>query len=274
MLARDAGLGERAPARDEIGELHQQAAGTARRQDLVDGTRRDQPAAGHDRDAVGRVLDLRQDVARDEDRAPLVAERPDQLADLDDPAGSSPFAGSSRISSAGILQQRRRDPEPLLHPERIGPHRILASIRETHPGQHPSIAASVVPADAAEDLEVPPAREAREQRRLLHDRADAADHAGQPARHVGAHQPRAAAARAHEPQQAADRRGLAGAVRAQEPEDAAFGNVEVEAVDGGRAAPAQPPILLAEPLDLDHAHPGSHDTRCPGRADQGGGERI
>ena len=43
----------------------------------------------------------------------------------------------------------------------------------------------------AEDLEVAPAREPREQRRALDDRADPPDHGGQAARHVGTEHPHA-----------------------------------------------------------------------------------
>ena len=170
------------------------------------------------------------------------------------PAGSRPFAGSSRISSAGSFSSAAADPEPLLHPERVGLHAIVGALGQAHDLQHVRDGLRADALDRAEDLQVPPPGEAREHRGRLDDRADASDHRGEPARHVRAEQLQPPGARGHESQQTPDRGGLAGAVRPEEPEHATLGHGQVEAGHGDRAPAAQAPILLVQPLDLDDGH--------------------
>ena len=55
----------------------------------------------------------------------------------------------------------------------------------------------------------------------------------------------------HEAEEHAQRGGLAGAVRAEEPDDAAPLDGEGDVVDGGQAGEA-----LGEPVDFDHRHAG------------------
>src|SRR4029453_9120265 len=106
------------------------------------------------------------------------------------------------------------------------------------------------------DLQVPPAGEPREERGLLDDRSDLPDHPRESVRDVGpeqAHRPRVGT---DQPDEAADRRRLAGPVRSQEAEHPALGDLEIESGDGDGSAAAQPSVLLTKPLDLDHAHAG------------------
>ena len=88
------------------------------------------------------------------------------------PAGSRPFAGSSRISRAGSFMQGRRDPESLLHPERVGLHQVVRTVGEPDPLEHAVDRRPADPVEPGEDLEVPAAGEAREQRGRLDDRPD------------------------------------------------------------------------------------------------------
>ena len=62
---------------------------------------------------------------------------------------------------------------------------------------------------------------------------------------------------------APDRRRLAGSVGTEEPEHAALGDLEVQPVERDRRRLAQPPVLLAEPLDLDHGCHRVDRTRVP-----------
>ncbi len=109
------------------------------------------------------------------------------------PAGSRPFAGSSRISSAGSFRRAAAIPSRCFIPSEYV--RTASAPRSASPTRAStrSIAASSYPPTRPEDLEVPPAREPGEQRRLLHDRAHRADHAGEPVR--GPRRPSAACGR-------------------------------------------------------------------------------
>ena len=49
------------------------------------------------------------------------------------PAGSSPLAGSSSINQCGILEQRRRQAEPLTHAQRVLPHQRRPHARPGRP---------------------------------------------------------------------------------------------------------------------------------------------
>ncbi len=223
-------------------------------QHLGDGTFLHAPAARQDRDPIGRLLHLGQDVAGDEHRAPLGAERPDQLADLHDPRRIQAVGGFVQDQERRILEEGGRDPEPLLHPERVRLHGILRAIGEAHPFQHARHVGRRGAGDPREDLQVPPPTEPREQGRLLDDRTDLPDHGRQAAGDVGPQQPDRARRRPHQPQQAPDRGGLPGTVRPEEAEDTTFGHLEVETIHRHRPAAPEPAEVLAETLDLDHAH--------------------
>ena len=117
----DAGVGEREPARLEVGDAHDDAGRCDRRRGRRGPTpprrggrerrsRPDPPSAGPPR-GCGWTR------TRCGPPRPRLRSRP-RTSTI--PAGSRPLAGSSRISSDGILQQRGGDAEPLLHPERVG----------------------------------------------------------------------------------------------------------------------------------------------------------
>ena len=83
----------------------------------------DEPAAVHDQHAVDGLRDLGEHVARDEHRPAAGGERAQEVAQpahaLRDRARSPARRGSS---SSGLAEQRRREPEPLPHAERVALH--------------------------------------------------------------------------------------------------------------------------------------------------------
>jgi hypothetical protein len=162
-----------------------------------------------------------------------------------------------------ITQQGRGDRQPLLHPERVRLDRVLRAVAQPDPFERCVDRYVALAVDPGEDLEVPAAAEPREHRGRLDDGADARDHARQIVLDVGAHQRHPALARTHQPEETADRRGLARAVRPEEPEHAARGDRQIEALQRDRAATAQLGVFLAKPLDLDDAHAAPYrDTRA------------
>src|SRR5204863_7090969 len=80
----------------------------------------------------------------------------------------------------------------------------------------------------------------------------------------------AAFVRTDQPEDASDRGGLARAVRSEEPEHPTVGDLEVESVHGHRPPAADPSVLLAETVELDHPHGGEP---YPGRGSRADGCR-
>ena len=68
---------------------------------------------------------------------PSAANRRRSSRTLRIPAGSSPFAGSSRISSAGSLSSAAGESEPLAHAERVLPHRVAGPLGRARPPRAP-----------------------------------------------------------------------------------------------------------------------------------------
>ena len=82
------------PPGSQVAELDEQSHGAARaRAPRPPGPAVTSRPSRDDRDAVARLLDLGQDVARHEHGAPLGAERSEQLAHLDDAGGVEPVRG-------------------------------------------------------------------------------------------------------------------------------------------------------------------------------------
>ena len=102
-----------------------------------------------------------------------------------------------------------------------------------------------------EQLQVATSRESGKERGCFDDRPDPSDHTREPAGRVRTKDATPPGGGTDEPEQAADRRGLAGAVRTEEPEHAALRNLEVETVDGHGPPSAQAAVLLAEAFHLD-----------------------
>ena len=206
-----------------------------------------------DRDAITCVLDFRENVARHEHGAPFGGEPLQQRAHLEDAGRVEPVRRLVEDEELRILHQCRRDPEPLFHAERVGRVSRVAASTETDLGEHRVHSLGSDAARAAEQLEVAPAREAREERRLFDEGADPVDRAGEVARHVAAEDRDAAAGAAQQADRSPDRRGLSRPVGAEEAEDPALGNRQVEAGERGHDAA---PGAVAHPhvVEFDRRH--------------------
>src|ERR1035438_10544973 len=101
------------------------------------------------------------------------------------------------------------------------------------------------------------------ERELLGHVADEALDPLQLTRHVQAGNARLAVARLEQAAQEANHRGLAGAVRAEEPENGAFGYFETNVVNGGEVA--EP---FGQPFALDHHFAGHESIRWITRSEE------
>ena len=90
------------------------------------------------------------------------------------PSLSSPFIGSSRISSFGPFHQRLRDAQPLAHSQRIA-RDVLAAVRIQPDALHrlADVQRVDLPADVGQKLQVAKARIVGQEARRLDDRAEA-----------------------------------------------------------------------------------------------------
>jgi hypothetical protein len=147
----------------------------------------------------------------------------------------------------GVGEQAARHAEPLAHAERVRLDAVIGAVREADARQG-AVDARVrrALAGGGDDLEVLAAGEERVRARLLDDRADAGERLRTPCRHVEAEQSHRAGGGACEPEQHADERGLAGAVRPEVAERRAGGDAQVDVVDRDTVAEA-----LREPFGLD-----------------------
>ena len=186
--------------------------------------------------------------------------------------GSSPVVGSSMKIRSGSLTSARASVRRRFMPPESSPMRAsflcARFANSSSPGTRASTSASAQPEVAAVHDEVLGHGEVRiEVVHLRHD-ADADARATGVARHRLADQRDLAAIRLGEAEAAAQRRRLAGAVRAEQRVAGAASNRERQAVDDGRAA-----VVLAQPVDDEHvignrggrrrqgAHPGDQSKR-------------
>ena len=239
---------------DEVSNTDQNALCAPGRQHLGHRASGDGAAPRQDRHAVGRVLDLREDVAGEEHGSSLVAESANEVSYLLDASRIQAIRRLVEDEQLRILQERRSDPQPLLHPERVGPDEVVRSLGQIDPLQDFLNGFRPNPVETAEEFQVAPPRESRKECRGLHDRPDPPDHPREIAPGVHAQNAARSPGRADQSKQTADRRGLAGTIRTEEAEHATLGHGEVEPVDGHRASAAETSILLEEPFDLDDRH--------------------
>ena len=87
-------------------------------------------SAVDDRDAVARVLDLDEQVAGDEHGAPFGPRRRSSSRISRIPAGSRPFAGSSRTSNAGSFSNAAARPSRCRMPSEYLPHLVVTAFGE------------------------------------------------------------------------------------------------------------------------------------------------
>ena len=115
---------------------------------------------------------------------PALAEVADQLADLPDAGRVEAVGRLVEDQQVGRLEQRRRDGEPLLHPERVGLEAVLGAVTRARPWSGPRRRpSSATPTDRASSWRFWRAGEGGGELRRLHDRTDPADHVGEPIGH-------------------------------------------------------------------------------------------
>jgi hypothetical protein len=124
---------------DQLGGLlqrlgsHSQAGSAAQ---LLDGSLGDERAGADHPDPVGDLLDFPHQLAREDDRAPALAERADEGAHLHHPGRIEPVGRLIEDQELGVLEQRGRDAEALLHANRVGPRAIGRAISQPDLVQH------------------------------------------------------------------------------------------------------------------------------------------
>ena len=77
----------------------------------------DKPAGPDHHDEVADLLDLGDQVARDQHRDPVVSEGLDEAAHLDDPRRIETVVRLVEYEQFGAAEHGRCDAQPLLHPE-------------------------------------------------------------------------------------------------------------------------------------------------------------
>ncbi len=193
------------------------------------------------------LLDLREDVARQEDRPALLADAPQQLADRAHLLRVETVRGLVEHEQLGPTEQRARDPEPLAHALRVRLDLAVDRVAEAGDGER-AVDVGVGEAVAARlpvQLEVGDAGEVGHERRVLDHRADPPQlRAARPDRF--AEQPRLAAVGMDEADEHPQRGRLARTVRTEQTADLAGADREVEMVDGEHGA-----VPLGEVADLD-----------------------
>ena len=242
---------------DEVVESDQQRRAGGRRQDVVDAAAQYEAAPVDDGHVVARLLDLGQQVAGQEHGAPFSPEPPQQLADLADARRVEAVDRLVEHEQRGILQERTGQTKALAHTERVLADLLVRTLQQTDRVQARLDSAGSDPVDGAEQLQVLACGHRREHRRRLHDGADAGQHGRQLLGRGTSEHGHPPSRGGDEAEQAPDRRRLARAIGAEEPEHATLRHGKVQPLDGDVRRPPPPPVLLAQPLDVDHR---THDT--------------
>ena len=239
-------IASNAAAGDGRGEAQLHLVGGDRAHAL-DGVDADDPALADDRDAVAGPLDLADDVRAQEDRPALALASNSSSLKVCWTSGSSPDVGSSRISSSGRCWSAHDEPDLLLVALRV---LAEAAARVEVEALDELVDVGLVDA-AAQVREVADRLGAREpvvEVPLARQVAEPAMDRDRVGRCLDAEHLRDAGGRPDEVEQDPDRRGLAGAVRAEEAEDLALVDDEVDVDDAPVLA-----VRLGELLGLDDA---------------------
>jgi hypothetical protein len=175
-----------------------------------------------------------------------LSEIADELAHLDDTRRVEPVRRFVEKDELRVAKKRARDPQALLHPERVG--RVLAAgalpkVDEVE--ESIDIGRHAPPPDPLEIQQVRAPRQVRIERGSFDHRADSAER-GRMAGGI-AEDSRIPGGRVHEPEEHAHRRRLAGAVGPEESEDAAPRHPERQLIDRDDVA-----VSLRQVGRLDH----------------------
>ncbi len=177
--------------------------------------------------------------------ARISASRPSRMSTA---RGSRPECGSSSSSTRGPVQDRPRDREALAHALAVGAHHVVAAVAELEALEQ-LVDARLAVLDAVHvgvEAQVLLRGEVEVEHRVVRDEADGAAHRHGVLAHVVAGHLDAAGARREQRGQHAQRGRLAGAVGAEDAQEAAALEAEGEALQHLAAAER-----LAQALDLD-----------------------
>ena len=184
--------------------------------DLVDARVGDQPAAADHDQVVGGERHLAHQMRRDEHGATFCGERPEEVADPVDAFGVEAVHRLVEQQRGGIAEQRRRDSEPLPHPERELPGALARHVVQADEVDQLVDPALADPVRLREREQVVVGGAARVHRARLEEGSDLVQRRRVVAVVLAVHGD-VAAARRVEPEDQAHRRRLARAVRTEEP---------------------------------------------------------
>ena len=163
------------------------------------------------------------------------------------PPGSRPVAGSSRSKQLRPSQQRGRDPEPLAHAVRVPAHLVVGAPGELDRLERLLDArGGLVTVVGRHHAHVGARGHVRVEPRRLHESRDALQRRGALGDRIAAEQAHRAGRRVDQPEQHAQRGGLAGAVGPQEAVDVTAVDRQIDVVHRGDSS-----VLLDQPPCFD-----------------------
>ena len=133
----------------------------------MDGALRDEFAFANDRDPVADLLNLVEQVAREQDGPFARAQTADQGAHLDDALRVEAVGWLVENHELRVLDQRGRDGQALLHPHRVGAEAILGSVHQVDLLERRVDAAMGNPGVIGDNLEILATGEIGPERRRL-----------------------------------------------------------------------------------------------------------
>ena len=215
-------------------------------------------AAIDDRSHVADLLNLVQQVGRQEDRAAVVHERADELAKLDDAGRVESVGRFIEDQELRFSEQAAGDPQPLAHPHRIGLHPLVGALGQADPVERaldPGVRLGLTA--RCRNAQVLPAGQMPVEARRLDDRTHPLERLTALLGDRHAEQPHLPAGRRRQAEEHADERRLASAVRAQEPERDPGRDPQIGAVQ-------RDPVTerLGQAACLDHQPVDSIVERC------------
>ena len=152
---------------------------------LVDRPFGHEPALLNHPDARAHLLDLAQQVARHQHRPLALAEVDDELAHVDHALRIEAVGWFVEDQDVRLFDQRRRDPQPLLHAQRIGREPVLLARRELHLLQRDVDAFDRHSTEDRDETQVVVARQVWIEGGGLDDRADPGQRCRRPRRRAG-----------------------------------------------------------------------------------------
>jgi SAM-dependent methyltransferase len=227
----------------------------------IERTRPHGATASNDRDAVADVFDLTHVMAAQQHGDAIGDELAKKLTDVADPMRIETGRGLVEQQQLRLTQERGRDAETLPHASGEPGNAIVATVAE--PDATQDLVDVCVPrrtVESNEQLEVVRRRQVGVERRLLHEAGNPVQ--GSTLRPLSLPQQLdVAGIRPQQPEEQTQQRGLASAVRAEQPVKLAILDNEVETVERARRAE-----VFDHSRRTDRRHCASLGTPAPGQA--------